>query len=400
MSIRQKAKKIIVIGGGVVESDGTRCFVRSQIAEYLYGLKKYYERVTWSTLSSGTRQYCTELDTSRIDLNIINKEQVSIYSLKGIFNEIKHCRYLAHSIKKSTDIIVSSVSVWSILHILLARLLGNHVLFYAGSDPVLLKKLRPKSLRGILGHIGNRVAFPICLVLAHNVVVRGETLLARSRRWNKNSGLSKPLISYKHLRAIKPRRTLDTDKLRILFVGKLTENKGAHLLIKSFAGLVKNNQDSGTMLFLTITGNGEMEQKLKSEVQRMALGSYVNFTGFIDDPNELTGVFRNSDVLVVPTLYHEGFPRVIDEARACGLIIICSRLGGMKDGLKESEALFISPGDVDDLSIALENVFRDSNLRKRLSVASQARAQSILKCTAAEQHANILRGLAPRDYIR
>ena len=56
-----------------------------------------------------------------------------------------------------------------------------------------------------------------------------------------------------------------------------------------------------------------------------------------------TPVYQQASVLCTPSLYQEGYGRVVMEAAACGLPIIASNLGGLPEALDNSVAILIKP---------------------------------------------------------
>jgi glycosyltransferase involved in cell wall biosynthesis len=76
---------------------------------------------------------------------------------------------------------------------------------------------------------------------------------------------------------------------------------------------------------------------------------------------------------------------------ACGLPVICSEIGGMKDGLEKDEVFFVEPGDADGLAIAVVKIAENKTLRKKFQENSIRRARKILQQTAAEQHVQFLK---------
>ena len=96
--------------------------------------------------------------------------------------------------------------------------------------------------------------------------------------------------------------------------------------------------------------------------------------------------FWNSvDICVVPSLI-EPFGLVALEALACGVPVIASAVGGLKEIVVEGECgLFVAPGDVAALASALREAIGNESLRQRLTAGARFRAQSFsLQCRSNE----------------
>jgi glycosyltransferase involved in cell wall biosynthesis len=80
-------------------------------------------------------------------------------------------------------------------------------------------------------------------------------------------------------------------------------------------------------------------------------------------------------VAVVPSLY-EPFGLVALEALACGVPVIASAVGGLKEIVLDGESgLLVPPGDVSALARALRLLLTDDSLRMRLGVGARLRAR-------------------------
>lgn len=383
---------MIIYGGGIVEMSENRYFVRTQIAEYLGGFNNTYDTVTWIARMTAGHDYRTVLNG--VCLEVVNPRCESIYSIRGLLGQLRSYLRFPGMLNADTDVIVSEYSVLSAGYVLLARLFARHCIFYLGSDPQLNRKLRSGTLYGRLSGFVNARVLPLTLKFADGALVRGEASLRQCARWNNHVILSKPLISYKHFRGILGQKEArrQTDTFTLLFVGKLEDNKGARVLIDAASNIYSTN-GSTPRLKLEIVGSGPVEQDLRALAVQHGLSEVIRFHGFIDDAERLAAIFSRSDLLVVPTIYSEGFPRVIDEASACGLPVACSRLGGMQEGLDEDEVIFFTPGESGELAAAIQRLLQDSALRDSYRKASMARAAKLLDQTASEQHAEFLQTL-------
>ena len=129
----------------------------------------------------------------------------------------------------------------------------------------------------------------------------------------------------------------------VLFVGRLTEEKGVRVLLAAAARLSGDEQ-------LTIVGDGP----LRAEVERAAAQNpRLCFHGPADRPQVLERM-QAARALVFPSTWFEGFPMTIVEAFACGLPVIASDLGSMASIVDEQRnGMRVVPGDADAWAAAI-----------------------------------------------
>jgi glycosyltransferase involved in cell wall biosynthesis len=84
----------------------------------------------------------------------------------------------------------------------------------------------------------------------------------------------------------------------------------------------------------------------------------------------------SKDVAVVPSLT-EAFGLVALEALACGVPVVATTAGGLKEIVIDGECgLLVPPGDTAALARALRLLLTDEQLRRRLSAAARLRAEN------------------------
>lgn len=85
------------------------------------------------------------------------------------------------------------------------------------------------------------------------------------------------------------------------------------------------------------------------------------------EPEEMPGIYNNTDITIIPTLYGEGTSLSCLEAMASGNTLIVTNIGGLPNLVFDNfNGLLINP-DKDDLLNALEKLINDKSLRSRLS---------------------------------
>jgi glycosyltransferase involved in cell wall biosynthesis len=103
----------------------------------------------------------------------------------------------------------------------------------------------------------------------------------------------------------------------VLFLGRLHERKGLHLLIPAFADAAQSIPDAR----LLIVGPDEGKRAaLDAQVAQLKLGERVIFTGLLTGEDKLAALAA-ADLFALPAV-GEGFSMAVLEAMACGLPIL------------------------------------------------------------------------------
>lgn len=149
----------------------------------------------------------------------------------------------------------------------------------------------------------------------------------------------------------------------ILYVGRLSGEKGIPDLLKAVSGLSAENNNTPS---LEVVGEGPDERELKTMAETLGISDRVTFCGFLPHGSDLWEVFDRNDVLVVPS-HTEGLPRVIGEGMSRGLPIVATEVGGIPELIMDgNNGLLVEPGNVHSLRRAIERVLTDAHLRSRL----------------------------------
>jgi glycosyltransferase involved in cell wall biosynthesis len=149
------------------------------------------------------------------------------------------------------------------------------------------------------------------------------------------------------------------DEVWLAFVGRLTAEKGADVLLRALAAHVGA---SG----LLIVGDGPQHGWLESQVAAASIP--VRFCGYQQD---VTPFLAMADVFVQPSR-SEGLPFAALEAMAHGLPVVASRVGGLP-GAVDGAGLLVPSEDPTALATALRTMCADADLRRRLGEAGRRR---------------------------
>ncbi|HEY6769288.1 MAG TPA: glycosyltransferase [Candidatus Sulfotelmatobacter sp.] len=127
-----------------------------------------------------------------------------------------------------------------------------------------------------------------------------------------------------------------------LFVGRLVDLKGVGTLLKAWSKLPNS-------IPLVIAGDGPYREEMVKQIADLKL-SNVEYRGRLPRHQTLAAM-KGARFLVFPSEWYEGFPVTIAESFACGVPVLCSRLGGMQEIVEDgSTGWHFSPGDAEDLA--------------------------------------------------
>jgi glycosyltransferase involved in cell wall biosynthesis len=149
------------------------------------------------------------------------------------------------------------------------------------------------------------------------------------------------------------------DKKQILWVGRFVTGKGVEYLIDAFSQVLTKSPDT----HLVLVGVGPEKTAIEDRIRKLHLQSSVTFIDYLDN-EELPGVYKNSDVFVLPSLM-EGVPRTILEAMACGVPVVTTNLPHLV-GIIDGAGLVIPPKEPTLLSDAILSILTDAHLAEKM----------------------------------
>lgn len=189
------------------------------------------------------------------------------------------------------------------------------------------------------------------------------------------------------------RRLFPSDKLNIIFSGRIVYRKGIDVLLKAFKDIVLD--DPGTHLHILgsskLQTGDEFEDELKSFVKENDLEGSVTFHGDVDNVEDY---LREADIFAFPSR-HEGLPNALLEAMACGLPIVATSIGGVVDVVKEGKnGILVRPDDADAIYKAIKRLIELPDFRRSLEIAARKTVEDEYSLgTTAERYIALYRGM-------
>jgi glycogen(starch) synthase len=157
----------------------------------------------------------------------------------------------------------------------------------------------------------------------------------------------------------------------LIYAGQIIPQKGVHTLVEALDFLLHDGP--GKNIHLTLLGNGhpDYESYLRNLIVDRRLQSNIDFLPPIPR-EEMPGVLRKFDAMILPSIYEEPLARSIQEAMACGLVVLSTLTGGSREIIVDGEnGLTFTPGDARSLASQLEKLMSKPDLQKRLAQAGR-----------------------------
>ena len=150
-------------------------------------------------------------------------------------------------------------------------------------------------------------------------------------------------------------------RLRIGYIGTISEYKGVHVIVDAM-NLLEDLEQVECDIWGSLHSFPDYAQSLPSRVtngRTRLRGRY--------DPKDVGNVLSELDAIIVPSLWYENSPLTIHEAFLAGIPVIASRLGGMAEFVRDGKnGLLFEVGDAADLAERIRELDRDRGLLERL----------------------------------
>ncbi len=151
--------------------------------------------------------------------------------------------------------------------------------------------------------------------------------------------------------------------IKLLFVGRLTKEKGADQVVK----IAKSLDEKGILFKLRLIGEGITKPALEKYVRQNALDGKVAFLGW-QPMTAMTKFYQDAHFLIFPS-QSEGWPKVLSEAMVHGVVPLASAISCIPEILDQTEAGKAIPlGDIDTYMESIFQYTQDPTAWKKASL--------------------------------
>jgi glycosyltransferase involved in cell wall biosynthesis len=312
----------------------------------------------------------------------------SAISLNGKY-DVTHFRYILRAKGLKQKYVLSVFKFLNLVHSLIK---GRFHLFITGflfTPESLVTFIVAKLLRRPIivlddhwywpGTALGKFTWPIAILLARNSDLMLVTSLARLY-WKSIGVVDDKLMTAPlqvSLLRLSQKDYLKFEELKknfkcrkvVLYFGRLVKYKGVEYLVKSFAKLSEENNET----CLIIAGEGE-RQRLMKLCRELKLDNRVHFTGFVKKEDK-AALFLLCDVFVHPAIRlatPEEWGLAVNEAMSVGKPVVVTTAVGAKELVKNGVNGYIVPErNVDAIYNAIKILINNDDLRNKMGHAAR-----------------------------
>lgn len=177
--------------------------------------------------------------------------------------------------------------------------------------------------------------------------------------------------------------------LRLVAIGRFSEQKGFPLLIEALAQAARKHPE----LHLTLVGDGELRGEIEALIERHTLRRHVTLTGWLAE-DQVRAELSAAQALVLPS-FAEGLPMVVMEAMAAGRPVIATAIAGLPELVTPDVGWLVPAGDAQALADAID-IFAGTPHAALARMGQSARARVLERHDVnreAEKLATLIRGV-------
>jgi glycosyltransferase involved in cell wall biosynthesis len=158
----------------------------------------------------------------------------------------------------------------------------------------------------------------------------------------------------------------------ILFVGRLVPEKGVFDLLEAYAKLPGDLRSEVGLVF---AGEGASKERLFERAKQVEPGM-ISFPGFVER-EDLAGLYALAGAFILPT-HSDPWGLVVNEAMACGLPVIVTKVAGCARDLVEDgwNGYLVTPANPERLSAAIHSLLRQPDRAQQMRARSAERIQA------------------------
>ena len=238
-----------------------------------------------------------------------------------------------------------------------------------------------KMILWIIGEANNRKGVRVIFQNNDDInIFKKESAVKQEQiRYTKGSGID--LNEYHYIPELK------SDRIQIIFTGRMVKEKGVEDLI-SAAEILKKEYSNQVRFILCGRLVPNKTGISKDYLEQHCDGNYICWLG---ERNDIKSLLEQSHIMAFPSYYREGVPKSLIEASAIGRPIVTCESVGCKDVVDDwKNGFLVPPQNPQKLALALKRLIENKNLRCQMGKEARKKAEKDFSISNVIQtHLNI-----------
>jgi glycosyltransferase involved in cell wall biosynthesis len=156
----------------------------------------------------------------------------------------------------------------------------------------------------------------------------------------------------------------------LLYVGRVCEQKGSHVLLEGYRRLRARGVEAALVVAGPIGQFGSGETVNRGDWPGRIAAAGGRYLGPVEE-GRLAAVYNLATALVMPTTYNEMFGMAAVEAQACGVPVVASDHGGLRETVPDGAGLRFETGSAEALADRLAQLLASPGLRATLAAGAR-----------------------------
>jgi glycosyltransferase involved in cell wall biosynthesis len=174
-------------------------------------------------------------------------------------------------------------------------------------------------------------------------------------------------LRQKDLTLVKEDLGYDSNQIRIFLICRLLKYKGIKEYLEA-SGILKQSYNNLCFYLVGPSDNTMYGFPLEDLEEYKGLVKYMGYR------NDIPEILSFADILVHPTYYREGLPRILLEAACLEIPIVTTDMPGCREVVEDGvTGYLIPPKDTNALAEAIEKLILSKNLRQKMGQVGRER---------------------------
>ena len=350
--------------------DGAHSLI-PRVKRHLSDIQRFFDEITILTLDN--RNFTKIFEGTKVMHRPLLPLQAP-HLARGLLGSLVGLKELVSIVRSKKDIIFFS-SPYALYSVLVSRILKIPLIIHFKYDPTTQPSMnfRHRIKRGILNVLINlalRSADMIVVTTPHVKRMVISRKVPAEKVFVSPNYVDEALFSSSvDGKSIRERFSIVRHEKLIMYLGRLSHEKGLSTLIEAFSILCSRLQN----IKLAIVGGGPERGVLQKKCQILGLADKVLFINPV--PHTLVPNFlAASDVVVLPS-YSEGHPKILIEAMIMSKPLVATDVIGIQDVVENrKDAILVKPGDAKGLAEALQMLIENDNRARTIAYNAKRKA--------------------------